>query len=233
MSQSEAWGEGELDSEIVEAIQCDDVAGLRRLLAAGRSLSGRHRRKWGPMAMAARHGCARMGAELLRQGALINEPGPAGNLPIHFCADDEEPQMMSFLLANGADPNAKNDSLGAPLARASESNSLKVAALLLAAGADPNAFDLMGDSALSRALYQPNDAMAQLLLGAGADPTLSAPEAPSAAESARALLSPAHLYGERLSKEELAAARAVVAWEREQLERAAQAGEAPSRSLRV
>lgn len=165
-----------MDESLAEAIQCDDVAFIRARAERGEPLDGVYRKKWGPMVMAARHGVARVGAELLRLGASVNEPGPAGNLPIHFCADDEEPAMMALLLAAGADPNAVNDFGQTPLMRAAGSRSLQTAKLLLDAGALVNARDQSGDSALlsvCRSLGSKDaKGMVDLLLAASADPNV-------------------------------------------------------------
>lgn len=168
----------EMDERLIKAIHCDNVAFFRAIKAWPQSaepFGGVFRRKWGPMVMAARYGAVRVGAELLRLGVSVNEQGAAGgDFPIHFCADAEQPAMMAFLLAAGADPNAVNHFGQTPLMRAAGAGALSVAKLLIAAGARVNARDSRGETPLmsvcEREGSDSTQRLVEFLLEKGANP---------------------------------------------------------------
>lgn len=213
----------EMEPLVAEAIECDDVAGLRALVAAGVSLRGLHRKKWGAMAFASRCGVWRMTQELLRLGLSAHEPGAAGNAPIQFCVDEDNPMLLRVLLEAGADPNSLNHSKSSPLMRACGMGNERVALMLLEAGADPNAFDKQGECPLICAMQSGSPALVEALLGRGAEPTRASPRGGSAADWARASLNPASPHQPALDSGEREAALRVAGWEAQALDQAAEA----------
>lgn len=230
MGEESGWEEaswmeprGEMDPAVAEAIECDDVAGLRRIVAAGGSLRGAHRKKWPAMAYAARCGVARVARELLRLGLSVHEPGAAGNAPIQFCVDEDDPDLLRVLLDAGADPNSLNHSKSAPLMRACGMGHERAALMLLEAGADPNAFDKLGESPLICAMQSGSPALVAALIERGAEPTRAGPRGRSAADWARSTLSPASPLQPALEAREREAAEMVAGWEERELDQAAKA----------
>lgn len=98
-------------------------------------------------------------------------------------------QMLSFLLANGAAPDAANSYGATALMSAAADGRIGAARALLAAGASPNLKNANGGTALHYAIACRNQAMVDVLLSAGA---AIDPEAKSLAER----------YGVMLSKHE-------------------------------
>lgn len=76
------------------------------------------------------------------------------------------------LLAEGADPNARDEEGRTPIFSATLGGSVGLLGLLLESGADPNAQDERGWSALHFAANEALFEMATVLLGRGADPNL-------------------------------------------------------------
>lgn len=76
------------------------------------------------------------------------------------------------LLAEGADPDVRDDDRRTPLFSAVLGNSVGVLALLLEAGADPNVQDNDGWSALHFAAQEHAIECARILVGRGANPNL-------------------------------------------------------------
>jgi ankyrin repeat protein len=75
---------------------------------------------------------------------------------------------LQTALAQGSDPNERDDDGRTPLIHAAIDNRLEVARLLLDSGADVDAQDAMGDSALHYAAQEHHSEMASLLIGHGA-----------------------------------------------------------------
>lgn len=110
----------------------------------------------------------------------INQIGNTGSTLLHFAVTYQgkpiDTQIVEFLLANGADPNAHLDNTQPVLANAVSSESLKVVQLLLDHGANPNAKTYDHIPILAHALNQYNTPHKKkkivLLLQHGADPNV-------------------------------------------------------------
>jgi ankyrin repeat protein len=92
-----------------------------------------------------------------------------GFTPLHIAAANGYRDIAEFLLAHGADVNAKNNDGWTPLYIAANYGQGDIAGLLLAGNADVNAKDEDGRAPLYIAVYEGHKDMAELLLTHGAD----------------------------------------------------------------
>lgn len=78
-------------------------------------------------------------AQLIVAGYDINAFDDIGNTPLHYAAEKEHFELVSFLISNGANVNSLDVArIGqTPLAHVAQACSLKMAKMLLDAGADP------------------------------------------------------------------------------------------------
>ncbi|HEY0713905.1 MAG TPA: ankyrin repeat domain-containing protein [Polyangia bacterium] len=99
----------------------------------------------------------------------INDPVSLELLEAAFLCDFVR---VRTLLADGADPEVRDEDERTPLFSAILGNSVGVLALLLEAGADPNAQDRDGWSPLHFAAQEHTVELARILVGRGANPNL-------------------------------------------------------------
>lgn len=161
-----------------------DVSAIRFLLSQGESLTSLGENF--DLNGAAFHGHWRLCQFLIEHGADVNHPLPdTGETPLHaaLCKADSlsHEMVVSVLLANKADPNAKTNpgietggfmrdcrtKAETPLHRAAAFGTKETIQLLLAAGADPEAKDMNGDSPLGWASWylRPDSILRQLCYG--------------------------------------------------------------------
>jgi ankyrin repeat protein len=151
-------------SELMKAIQANDVRWVRAVVAAGANVKNDVR----PLREAAVHGYVPIANALIDGGAEVNGRG----YPLNVAARAGQAEMVALLIQRGADVKARDLTGYTPLIEAVLSpNGLEAAKLLLAANADPDAEDgyCEGGSALHWAASQGNVAMAELLLAVGMD----------------------------------------------------------------
>ena len=125
---------------------------------------------------AARNGdLAKVKLLLKDQPALIScrdsnaEEFNGGGTPLHWAAEKGYIEMAEFLLANGADVNARSNVGCTPLSLAADEGHKDIAELLLANKADVNARDYQGYMPLDGAAERNHKDIAELLLAKGAD----------------------------------------------------------------
>lgn len=110
---------------------------------------------------------------LEKNPALIDAPGgPLGTIPLHFAVSNEYMSLLRWLLAHGADVNAKDSHGETPLHEAIISDRTprhKFISTLLENGADINALNSNGDTPLHRAASSGETTVAKLLLSHEAD----------------------------------------------------------------
>ena len=77
--------------------------------------------------------------DLVEKGLTVTGFDDLGLTPLHYAARNENLEMVTFLLASGADINAQDETRAGntPLAEVAGTCSLKMARRLIAAGADP------------------------------------------------------------------------------------------------
>ena len=100
----------------------------------------------------------------IKAGTKVNEEDPVFGLPLNQAIEQHRsPEMIDFLLKNGADPK-----LGNPLDQAVSTGYAEAITLLLAAGADPNSTDDEGEPILIRVVIGESLNATKALLEAGA-----------------------------------------------------------------
>lgn len=88
---------------------------------------------------------------------------------LHWVSVENKPEVVRVLLANGAQPNSRDDRGDTPLMRASQFGHSEVVKALLEFGADVHARNGEEETALHKAAACMELEAAELLLGAGAD----------------------------------------------------------------
>jgi ankyrin repeat protein len=125
-----------------------------------------------PIHSAAEKGDLAKVKELIKENpSLVSAKDKLGMTPLHLAAKNDRKDVADFLLASGADINAKDSNGGfTPLDLALSSyHYMDVVELLLARGADPNATSDQGLTPLQEAAMRGQKDAAELLLAKGAD----------------------------------------------------------------
>jgi cytohesin len=149
------------------AVRFGHFEAMAVLLAHGANPDARGYCNVMPLHRAAQMGRTDLAGLLLDHGANVNIKGGSIEItPLHWAATRAE--VAEFLIAKGADVNAKDKNLVTPLHRAASGNGLRVAEILIAKGADVNAKDSRGRTPLHDAAGRGNDQMVELLITAGA-----------------------------------------------------------------
>ncbi len=108
--------------------------------------------------------------------SLVNLRAGRGKTPLHQAVTsghERTDELITLLLARGADPNAQDETGMTPLHVAAGWTTRSRATLLVDGGADVDALDALGNSPLHEAVLQGRVAMTHLLLKLGANPKLS------------------------------------------------------------
>ncbi len=102
--------------------------------------------------------------------AHVNSLDTRGYTPLTFAIERDLPQLLSLLLASGANPDQVNTLGDSPLALALQLRRQASWAALLKAGADVNRQDALGNTPLHLAASKGDAPAIKALLGAGAQP---------------------------------------------------------------
>jgi hypothetical protein len=147
-------------SELMKAIQANDVRWVRALIAAGANAKSDVRL----LREAVIHGYVPIARALIDGGAEVNGRG----YPLNVAARAGQTKVVGLLIERGADVNAYDMTGYTPLLEAILStDGLEAAKLLLAAKADPGAEDENGCDTLHTAASRGNVEMVELLLAVG------------------------------------------------------------------
>ncbi len=197
--------------DLFEAIEADDTAEVRRILAADPGSAATRNAAGVSALLCARYrqnqalvdavlepdpeldvfDAAALGrtdrlTELLDDNPeLAKEWASDGFTPLSLAAFFGQPQAVALLLDRGADVSAvsRNAMEVQPLHAATAARNAEIVTLLLDAGADPDARQHGGWTPLAAARHSGQDAIADILLARGADPsTADGPPASSDAD---------------------------------------------------
>lgn len=131
-----------------------------------------------PLQAAVRYGHLQSAKLLIDAGAVVNYCPPPETTEFSetaLCsAVRKAGELVSYLLACGADPNACSSARRLPLIVAVENERPEIVSMLLEAGARVNEQDKQGSTALHAAVEAGSVPMIKLLLSHGADPELQA-----------------------------------------------------------
>ena len=117
--------------------------------------------------MAAIRGNLAAAQALVRRGAGVNRPGWS---PLHYAASGPDLGVSAFLLAQGADVNARSPNGTTPLMMSARYGSSEVTPILLKAGADPSLKNELGLTAADFARQSGRDRDAAELARLAAQP---------------------------------------------------------------
>jgi ankyrin repeat protein len=134
-----AQAQGDRTAALLRAVQADDAAQVRALLAAGAAAKAANRLGVTPLQVAAVNGNAAMAGLLIEAGADVNAVLPEGETVLMTAARTGRQEVVALLLDRGADINAREKWYGeTALMWAAAENHAEVVRLLIARGADPN-----------------------------------------------------------------------------------------------
>lgn len=147
-----------IKKQLFDAIHSNNLVQVEELLAADPGLVDVDYKTQTPLTAARSVDLAKL---LLERGAAIDRPDKAGHTPLYFAVLMELPDLVEFLLAAGADPNAEcNDEPGAIFRLAVSGKSKRIVESLLAAGATY-------ETALHACAFSGNKAILKCLLETG------------------------------------------------------------------
>lgn len=146
------------------------------LISRGADIDVRDRYGTTPTLMAAIHGhqevfdlLRKHGGHLTAPSRGINTPVQDGWTPLHLAACHDRPSIVSVILSQGADVNARMNLNETALHVVAYNGCPEVAKILLAHGADVSARGRAGNTALHAAAYYGRNRVATILLDASAD----------------------------------------------------------------
>jgi ankyrin repeat protein len=94
----------------------------------------------------------------------LNQKNSAGNTAIHFAVENNDIEMLKFLISNRAKINEFNDLGHTPLYKAVTIGNIEVVEILLINGADPNSEDRNGNTIIDLTAKELSGKMLEILL---------------------------------------------------------------------
>jgi ankyrin repeat protein len=161
------------DSAITNAVKAEDIAAVRKLVAARADVNALSGDGSTPLLWAAHRSNVEIAKALIAAGAKVDIPNKYGITPLLEASRTADVEMMDVLLKAGADPKQTHPEGESPLMAAARAGSVPAVRLLLDRGVDINAVDsVQKTSALMLASAEGHLAVVDALLNAGADPNL-------------------------------------------------------------
>lgn len=167
------------ENPLIEAIEADDTAGVKAILAEGLKDSQRCRHTESALAVAARRGNMEVVKALFAAGAEPVEPRCPNPSPLWEASEQGHADVVALLLSRKADIHFKVGigstpllaALSGPLIEEGPAGDVKkTAELLLDAGSDPNVENQYGNTPLLLAVSRADARLVNLLLAHGAVP---------------------------------------------------------------
>ncbi len=153
---------------LLSAVEADDAAAARRLIAAGAKVAEANRYGVTPLAQACQNGNVELVKLLLEAGADVKATQGGGETPLMIASRTGRVENVKALLAKGADANASENRGQTALMWAAAQGNTDVVDLLLANGADFRSSLKSGFNALLFAVREGRSAVVRSLLKAGA-----------------------------------------------------------------
>lgn len=153
---------------LMYAAWIDDPAVTRQLVKAGARLDVADGNGLTALGVAAQNGKAKSLEALVTAGADVNKTiGKAAYTPLMLASIAASEDIASYLIAHGADVNARNAGGVTALMVVAANNTARIGSLLLKSGADPSAKSEDGRTAKTIAEANNSQAMLQLLQSTG------------------------------------------------------------------
>jgi len=117
--------------------------------------------------------------QILQAGASINQQNADGETALYYATNVPRPDLVAFLLLQGADPNVARKDGRTPLIESTRFWSItghRITAMLLLSGANVNTAAKNGQTALSSAVSLSNSIGTKLLVWKGADLNVRTPK---------------------------------------------------------
>jgi hypothetical protein len=152
-----------LEDALFRAIQSEDVAALRALIAKGAKVNTKDAQGNTPLHAAAENWAIDCIEVLLSKGADVNARNAEGKTPFMVAAN--VPQALELLLDAGADSNAKDNHGRTALMLASESGEISKVKSLIQHGIDIASASPEGKTALDIAIQTKHQKVAALIRG--------------------------------------------------------------------
>jgi ankyrin repeat protein len=196
ISQSKAETPKNIDTQLLEAVQGNEIKKVKDLIAQGASVNARTEFGETPLHLAQTREIAEFliskGANihakddefgmtplfnapkeifklLISKGADVNVRSKKGLTPLAWSAYGDDLDRIKLLISKGADVNSVDDYLKTPLHIASNWNKIEIAKLLISKGAKVNARDRSGWTPLHWASFEGGPEVVQLLIAKGVE----------------------------------------------------------------
>jgi ankyrin repeat protein len=153
---------------LLSAVEADEAAAARRLIAAGAKVAEANRYGVTPLAQACQNGNVELVKLLLEAGADVKATQGGGETPLMIASRTGRVENVKALLAKGADANASENRGQTALMWAAAQGNTDVVDLLLANGADFRPSLKSGFNALFFAVREGRSGVVRSLLKAGA-----------------------------------------------------------------
>lgn len=158
---------------LYQAAALGDLEQVNLHIARGTDLNKPDQRGHTALGRAAQGGRTEIVKALVEAGANVNATTPQGP-PLYLATIHMHADVAEFLLANDADPNAKDRTERTALIAAAETAQTALVELLVAKGADVNATDKQGQTPLTAAKRGRSDDIAEFLRQKGATEPVNA-----------------------------------------------------------
>jgi len=167
---------------LLKAVKAGNTDMVKKLIQQKADVNMMSRRGDPALAIAYSHGFFEIAAELIRNGAEVNDR--YGLAMVMNECEKGNTDLIKLLILHGADINGKNKAGTFPLLLACAENQIPAIKILIESGADVNATDNNGTSALMVCAARGIEQAVDLLIQKGADVSIRNNEGITALDSA-------------------------------------------------